>query len=77
MAHVSTLLQTALDNVGIIVERADVVQGNIKAWDPVPAPGIVGRWLQNGWRVRLAEELEGTTTNAETDTTYTGPRLMP
>jgi hypothetical protein len=52
MAHVSTLLQSALDSVGILVERADVVQGNIKAWETVPAPAILGRWLQNGWRVR-------------------------
>lgn len=77
MAHVSTLLQTALDSVGILVERSEVVQGNIKGWETVPAPGIVGRWLQNGWRVSLKDEVPVTTTDAETEITFTGLRLVP
>ena len=52
-AALANILRAALADWGIRVERADVVRGNLKAWDVVPAEAIIGRWLQNGWRVTL------------------------
>ena len=48
-------LERALQDAGIHVERADVAGGNIKRWIEVPAEGIIGRWLQNGWKVWLED----------------------
>jgi hypothetical protein len=49
--EIAEFLDQALRNYGIKVERVRVVNGNVKAWDVVPAEAIIGRWLQNGWRV--------------------------
>lgn len=57
MQEIAKRLRTALDSAGILVERADVLGGNIKAWERVPEEGIVGRWLQAGWRVSLDHQV--------------------
>ncbi len=54
-AQLARRLRNALQMHGILVERADVIAGNVKGWEPVPAEGIIGRWLQNGWRVMAVD----------------------
>lgn len=53
MAAIAAELKRALAEAGISVERADVRAGNVKAWETVPAEAIIGRWLQNGWKVTM------------------------
>lgn len=46
-------LGRALRGAGLIVERAELVGGNVRRWQDLDAEAILGRWLQNGWRVRF------------------------
>ena len=57
-------LEQALQDAGIHVERADVVGGNVQRWVEVPAEGVIGRWLQNGWKV-WGEDGEPTRVNLQ------------
>lgn len=49
-------LGRALRGSGMVIERAIIVGGNVRRWQPIDAEAILGRWLQNGWRVRFAHE---------------------
>lgn len=51
-ARCARLLESALESAGLVVERADVIGGNIKSWQPITADQIMGRWMQSGWRIR-------------------------
>lgn len=46
-------LDMALTQAGIVIERADVVAGNIRGWAAIPTPALLGRFVQLGWRVRV------------------------
>lgn len=57
-------LGAALEGAGIVIERADVVMGNIKAWESIPVKALIGRLVQNGWRVRFIADRTGPPTTA-------------
>lgn len=71
--HLALKIGKALTDAGVKVQRAQMVQGNLKGWDDVPAEGIIGRWLQNGWRVVEADT--DTVTEGEKPTVTTERRL--
>jgi len=49
--EIAKRLDKALTDAGISVQRMDIVAGNLRAWEDVSAEGIIGRWLQQGWKV--------------------------
>lgn len=66
-AEVVRKLRIAFDAAGIVVSRATMSGGNLRAWEQVSPEGIVGRWLQNGWRVDLVRDRQPTRLALVTD----------
>jgi hypothetical protein len=54
-------LDRALAQRGLVVERAVLAGGNVRAWAPVPGPALLGRLATFGWRVRelLPDAVDG------------------
>jgi hypothetical protein len=66
-AAIVAKLAAALAGAGIQVQRADVIHGNVVGWIDVSAEGVLGRWLQNGWRVaQFSEEQQSQPTRVLT-----------
>lgn len=60
-SEVGKRLDAALDQAGILVQRAKSSDGaNLAAWEPVPSGALLGRLMQmTGWKFSLVEPAEG------------------